>query len=186
MIGYALCASFCTAMQSVGQMEALIHKGYEILPILSENLAGTDTRFGNASDIIGKIESLCGKKVIRSIRDAEPIGPERSLEALVIAPCTGNTLSKIAHGITDTSVTMAAKAHLRTLRPLVIALATNDGLSGSAASLGLMLARKNVYFVPLGQDDPVNKPTSVVCDLNLVPKTLEMALKGKQIQPVLF
>jgi len=185
MIGYAFCGSFCTAARSVKTLEKLTEK-YEILPIFSPAFQKIDSRFGRAEDFISQIESICKRKGIRTIDEAEPLGPSVKLEALIIAPCTGNTLAKMACGITDTSVTMAAKAHLRSLRPLVIALATNDALSSNLQNIGIMLGRKNVYFVPLGQDDPVNKPSSLVCDFDRIDDTLESAKSGKQIQPLLL
>jgi len=185
VIGYAFCGSFCTARRSIGILRILREK-YEILPIVSPAFAATDTRFGKAADLISEIEDICSKKCVDTILAAEPLGPARPLEALVISPCTGNTLAKMACGITDTPVTMAAKAHLRSCRPLLIALATNDALSANLRSLGVMLARKNVFFVPLGQDDPVNKPSSLVCDFERIPEALEQALEGKQLQPLLI
>ena len=152
----------------------------EILPIMSFNAYNTDTRFGKSEDWINKIEELCGKRIIHTISDAEPLGPKISLDALVIAPCTGNTLAKLANGITDTPVCMAAKAHLRSDRPLVIALASNDAMSANLGNLGTLLSRKNIYFVPMVQDEPVKKPHSLVADLSLLPKTLEDAFSGKQ------
>jgi dipicolinate synthase subunit B len=161
-------------------MRELLDKGYEILPIMSENVYTTDTRFGNAADLINKVEELCGKKVVHTIVTAEPIGPKIELEAMVICPCTGNTLAKMANGITDTAVTMAAKAHLRSDRPLVIALATNDALSANLKNIGQMLNKKCVYFVPMAQDDPQKKPHSLVADFSLLLPVLDEAKKGKQ------
>lgn len=185
MIGYACCGSFCTLSKSIQQMET-IAKSYEILPIVSPAVATTDTRFGRAVDFLALMEAITGYKPIQTIAEAEPLGPARPLEALVIAPCTGNTLAKLAHGITDTAVTMAAKAHLRNGRPLVIALASNDALSANLQNIGILLARKQVYFVPLGQDDPQSKPYSLVCDFGKISDTLCAAMAGKQIQPLLY
>lgn len=182
MIGYAICGSFCTFSKSLKQLEALKSSGYDLLPIMSENAYSIDTRFWSASDFRARIESTCGRSVIHTIVDAEPLGPKTLLDALVIAPCTGNTLAKIANGITDTSVSMAAKAHLRSDRPLVIALASNDALSANLRNIGTLLARKCVYFVPMHQDDPEKKPHSLVTDFSLLEKTLEMALAGIQIR----
>ncbi|NCB53012.1 MAG: dipicolinate synthase subunit B, partial [Clostridia bacterium] len=151
-----------------------------------ENAASTDSRFGKAADFLQKLEMLTEKPVITSIAAAEPLGPKALLDVLVIAPCTGNTLSKLALGITDTSVTMAAKAHLRNGRPVVIAVATNDGLSGSASNIGALLGRKNVYFVPFGQDDPSRKPCSLVADFSQIEQAVENAFEGIQIQPILI
>ncbi len=180
MIGYALCGSFCTFKESVEVLINLKNIYSEIVPIMSYNAYNTDTRFGKSEDWVRNIEEICGKKVIHSIEDAEPLGPKISLDALVISPCTGNTLAKLANGITDTPVCMAAKAHLRSDRPLIIALASNDAMSANLGNLGTLLARKNIYLVPMKQDEPIKKPHSLVADLSLVPKTLEDALCGKQ------
>lgn len=185
-IGYCLTGSYCTFSKSLKAMEELTQKGIEIFPFMSEHAYQTDTRFGKASDFIEKIEGMCGKKIVHTIEDAEPIGPKKYIDALVISPCTGNTLSKISMGITDTAVTMAAKASLRNKIPVIIALATNDGLSGSAKSLGTVLNTKNVYFVPFGQDSPFSKPTSLVCDFDKVYDTLTHALSGEQLEPLLL
>ena len=157
-----------------------------MLPIVSGACQSTDTRFGSAQDLLAAVERLTGHTPVRSIRDAEPIGPKRLLDVLVIAPCTGNTLGKLANGITDTAVTMAAKAHLRNDRPVVIALASNDALSGAAKNLGELLVRKNYYFVPFGQDDPEKKPCSLMADFSLIGDTVQAALAGRQLQPVLL
>ena len=180
MIGYALCGSFCTFADSLSALTELKKTCGDILPIMSFNAYGTDTRFGKSADWIAKIEEICEKNIIHTIADAEPLGPKISLDALVIAPCTGNTLAKLANGITDTPVCMAAKAHLRSDRPLIISLATNDAMSANLGNIATLLARKNVYFVPMRQDDPIKKPHSLVADLSLLPKTLEDALSGKQ------
>ena len=184
MIGYALCGSFCTLSKSVEILTRLKGKGYDILPIMSEITATTDTRFGKAADFITRIESVCGRPIIRTIPDAEPLGPKTPLDALVICPCTGNTLSKLANGITDTPVCMAAKAHLRSDRPLLITLASNDALSANLRNIGTLLSRKSVYFTPLRQDDPLSKPHSLVADFDLVPEALEAAVAGRQMRPV--
>ncbi len=180
MIGYALCGSFCTFSASYAVLTELKKNYDEILPIMSFNAYSIDTRFGKSQEWIKKIEDICGKKVIHTIADAEPLGPKISLDALVIAPCTGNTLAKLANGITDTPVCMAAKAHLRSDRPLVIALASNDAMSANLGNLGTLLSRKNIFFVPMLQDEPVKKPHSLVADLSMLPQTLENALSGKQ------
>ena len=185
MIGFACCGSFCTLSNAMEQMGILARK-YEILPIVSPAVAQTDTRFGRAKDLLLLMEAITGHSPVMTIPEAEPLGPARPLEALVIAPCTGNTLAKLANGITDTSVTMAAKAHLRCGRPLVIAFASNDGLSGNLRNIGTLLARKSVFFVPLGQDEPMGKPSSLVCDFGAIPDTLAAAMEGKQIQPLLL
>ena len=164
----------------------ILAKTYEILPIMSPIAYSTDTRFGTASDFVSRIENLCNHKVISTIAEAEPIGPKKLLDALIIAPATGNTMAKLALGITDTSVTMAAKAHLRNSRPLIIAPSTNDGLFTAAKNIGLLASMKNLFFVPYGQDDADGKPASLVAKMALIPETLEKALKGEQIQPILI
>ncbi len=181
MIGFALCGSFCTVRSALLEMEKLT-QSHEVQGIVSENVYNTDTRFAKASEVIDEIEQLTGRAVIHSIVEAEPLGPKSPLEALVICPCTGNTLAKMANGITDTAVTMAAKAHLRSNRPLVIALASNDALSANLKNIGQMLTRKNVYFVPMKQDDPKDKPHSLVADFSQLGMTLDAALVGKQYQ----
>jgi len=184
MICYAMCGSFCTLKESFDVLEGLKGRNYDILPVMSETTYSTDTRFGKASDFIARFEQICNKSVIHSIKDAEPIGPRFKPDAMIICPCTGNTLAKLANGITDSSVTMAAKAHLRNNRPLVIALATNDALSANLINIGKLLSRKNVFFVPLRQDDPANKPTSMIADFKMIPQTLDSALSGRQLMPI--
>lgn len=184
MIGYAFCGSFCTHKKSVEVMEQLLNKGYDILPIMSENVYSTDTRFGTAKDLIKRVEELTGREVVHTVVGAEPLGPKIKLDALVIAPCTGNTLAKIARGITDTAVTMAAKAHLRSDRPTVVALCSNDALSANLQNISLLLERKSVFFTPLIQDDPTGKPHSLVSDFSLLDKTLEYALESRQLRPL--
>lgn len=184
-LGYAMCGSFCTLSQAVEELEA-ISKQVDITPIMSPITVKTDTRFGKAADFITRVESATGKRIITTVEQAEPIGPKKMLDALVIAPCTGNTLAKLALGVTDTSVTMAAKAHLRNSRPLIIAVATNDALSASFKNIGMLMNTKNVYFVPMKQDDAYSKPTSVIADFGLISETVKLALEGKQIQPVLL
>lgn len=185
MIGFALCGSFCNMEIAFAQLEKLTETE-EVLPIMSYNVYNTDTRFGKASDFIARAEKLCNRKVVHTIPDAEPLGPKTKLDCLCICPCTGNTLAKLSAGICDTPVTLAAKAHLRNDRPLVLALASNDSLSLNAENFGRMLARRNVYFVPLRQDDAEKKPRSMVCDFTLLSKTIEMAKQGVQIQPILI
>lgn len=185
-VGFALTGSFCTLETTLAAMEALAEDYPDILPIVSPAVADTDTRFGRAEDFHARITQLCGRGVIDSVREAEPIGPRKLLDVLVIAPCTGNTLAKLAAGIADTAVTMAAKAHLRCGGPVVLAVATNDGLSASAKNIGALLDKKHVYFVPFRQDDPAEKPTSLVADFSLVPETIDAALRGQQLQPVLL
>ena len=184
-IGFALCGSFCTLAQAIRQMEVLAEMGADIYPIMSPIVYSTDTRFGKCDDIKKRVEDICGKKIIRDIPSAEPIGPKKLLDVMVVAPCTGNTMGKLAAGITDTSVTMAVKAHLRNDRPVILAAATNDALSASAKNIGLLLNTKNIYFIPLAQDDAFKKPTSCIADFEKIPETIAMALAGKQIQPLL-
>ncbi len=183
-IGFAMCGSFCTFTKAFEQMKLLRDKGYEVLPIMSEHASGMDTRFGAAKDMVRKAEEISGKPVIKTIADAEPIGPKDMCDLLVIAPCTGNTLAKLALGITDTSVTMAAKSHLRVKKPVLLCAATNDALGASAQNIGRLLNTKNVFFVPLSQDDPEKKPNSLVADFSLIPDCAESALERKQLQPI--
>jgi len=185
MLGYAFCGSFCTISKSLKVLRSLVAEGNSVLPIMSDSVYTTDTRFGNADELIKTVEGVCGRNIVHTIVDAEPLGPKTPLDMLVICPCTGNTLAKIASGITDTPVTMAAKAHLRADRPLVIALATNDALSANLNNIGTLLKRKNVFFVPMKQDDPKNKPHSLVCDFDRVGETMMSAFAGRQIQPVM-
>ncbi len=185
-VGYAMCGSFCTLKRAVEEIKVLKEKDFDIYPIMSPITYSTDTRFGKAADFISEVEEICGKKIICTVKDAEPIGPKALLDVLVISPCTGNTLGKIANGITDSSVSMAAKAHLRNGRPLVLTIATNDALSASAKNLGALMNTKNVYFVPFGQDDAFKKPTSLIADFSLIYDTVISALDGKQFQPILL
>lgn len=185
-VGFAFCGSFCTYAAAMETLEQVAAKYGEVVPIISEAAAATDTRFGNAHDFMREMQRICDRRPIDSIRSAEPIGPGRMLDVLVICPCTGNTLAKLAGGITDSSVTMAAKAHLRNGRPVVLALASNDGLSGGAKNIGELLNRKNYFFVPFGQDDPVKKPCSLVADFSQIVPAIEAALEGRQLQPILL
>lgn len=185
-VGFAVCGSYCTFSQVFPVMEQMAKIYGTVQPIFSERSAVTDTRFGSASSFLEWAERCTGCRPILSIREAEPIGPKKLLDVLVIAPCTGNTLAKLAAGVTDSSVTMAAKAHLRNGRPLVIAPSTNDGLTVSLRNLGELALRKHVYLVPFRQDDPEKKPTSLVADMTLIPETVEAALEGRQLQPVLL
>lgn len=184
VIGFAMCGSFCTFSQVFPIMEQLAAV-HEVIPIYSPAAYGTDTRFGSAQDHIRRAASICGRDPLHTIPQVEPIGPKKLLDALVIAPCTGNTLAKLAHGIADTSVTMAAKSHLRNGRPVLIAISTNDALAGAAENIGRLLVRKNYYFVPFRQDDAVGKPASMVADMTLLPAALDAAVEGRQLQPVL-
>lgn len=182
--GFALCGSFCTFEKAKKQMMFLIEKGIDIYPIMSFNAYSTDTRFGNAQDHIKEIESICGKRIIATLPQAEPIGPKKMFDILVIEPCTGNTIAKLAQGITDTPVTLAAKSHLRNENPLLIAVSTNDALSMAATNIGKLMNNKNVYFVPMRQDDHEKKPRSVVADFSLTYDSIISSLAGKQIQPI--
>ena len=184
-IGFAMCGSFCTFAQVFPVMEQLA-KEHEVIPIFSPVSYTTDSRFGTAQAHIRRAVDICGTDPLYTIAQVEPIGPKKLLDALVIAPCTGNTLAKLAHSIADTSVTMAAKSHLRNGRPVVVAVSTNDGLAGAAENIGRLLARKHYYFVPFGQDDAKNKPTSLVADFSMIPLTLEAALEGRQMMPILL
>lgn len=184
MIGYALTGSFCTFSRSISVLSGLVSSGEEVLPIMSETAYTTDTRFGTAADFVSRIEEICGRKVIHTVRDAEPLGPKAPLEALIIAPCTGNTLAKLASGITDTSVTMAAKAHLRQDRRLIIALSSNDAMSQNLGNISRLLMRRSVYFVPLLQDDIAAKPHSLVAELERIPEALAAAREGRQLRPL--
>lgn len=184
-LGYAFCGSFCTIKESLAQLKKLAETGIKIKPIMSGIVYSTDTRFGKAEDLINEVETVCGEKVIHTIAAAEPIGPKNLLDIIVVSPCTGNTLAKIALGITDTPVTMAVKAHLRNNKPVVLAPATNDALGASGKNIGMLHNTKNIYFVPYRQDDPFSKNNSLVCDFSLLLPTVESALKGYQIQPVI-
>lgn len=186
-VGFALCGSFCTFKKVIPQIKRLVDKGYRVMPIMSQTAYTTNTRFGTAKGFIEEIEKICNEKIIYTISDAEPIGPKELLDVLVIAPCTGNTLGKLANGISDTSVTLATKAHLRNARPVIIAVSTNDALGTSAKNIGVLLNSKNIYFVPMQQDDCINKPNSVVADFDYIVDTVSEVLAcGIQPQPVLL
>lgn len=185
-VGFALCGSFCTFKKAIPQMKKLVDLGYRVIPIMSHTAYTTDTRFGKAIDFINEIEEICNERTIHNISGAEPIGPKKLLDILVIAPCTGNTIGKMANGITDTSVTLAAKAHLRNSRPVVIAVSTNDALGAAAKNIGLLMNSKNIYFVPMKQDDPNEKPNSIVANFDLIPETVRSVLNNKQPQPILL
>ena len=184
-IGFAMCGSLCTFSSVFPVMEAIAKK-HTLIPILSQAAGATDSRFGPAAEHIKKITDICGMPPLCTIKDVEPIGPKELLDALIIAPCTGNTLAKLSHGIADGPVTMAAKSHLRNGKPILIAVSTNDALAGAAENIGRLLARKHYFFVPFGQDDPSKKPTSMVADFSQIPDALDLALVGKQIQPILL
>ena len=186
-VGFALCGSFCTFKKVIPQMKKLVDEGYKVIPIMSHTAYNTDTRFGKAKDFNDEIEKICKEEIIHTITGAEPIGPKELLDVLVIAPCTGNTLGKLANGISDTSVTLATKAHLRNQRPVMIAVSTNDALGTSAKNIGLLMNSKNIYFVPMEQDDYINKPNSIVADFKYIPDTVREVLATKsQPQPILL
>lgn len=184
-VGFALCGSFCTFEKAINQLEYLSKKEINLVPIMSFNASSIDSRFGKAKEHMERIENICGRKVICTIADAEPIGPKKLLDILIIEPCTGNTLAKLAGGITDTPVTLAAKAHLRNERPVLLAPATNDALSAAAVNIGKLLNTRNIFFVPLRQDDPKGKPRSIACDFSLTEEAMLEALNGKQLQPII-
>ena len=184
-VGFAMTGSFCTFARVIKEAEKLAATDAEIYPIMSETAYSTDTRFGQAADFSARLQMICGNPVIKSVKDAEPIGPKSFLDLLIIAPCTGNTLAKLANGIADSSVTMAAKAHLRGGKPVLIAVSTNDGLGNAAKNIGFLLNSKNIYLVPFGQDDCEKKPNSLVADMTKIIPAAEAALEGKQLQPIL-
>ena len=183
-IGFAMCGSFCTFSKAFEQMQKLADSGFDIIPIMSGNASSTDTRFGKAEDMVKTAEKISGKKVLTTVTETEPIGPKNMCDLLVIAPCTGNTLAKLANGVTDTSVTMAAKSHLRVLKPVLLCAATNDALGASSQNIGRLLNTKNIYFVPLSQDDPQKKPNSLVANFGKLEECVINALGGRQTQPV--
>lgn len=185
-IGFALTGSFCTFEPVLAAMKRLSLEYETVVPILSFTVASTDSRFGSARSFRERIEAICGRPAVDTIAGAEPIGPRRLLDLLILAPCTGNTLAKLAAGVADTPVTLACKAHLRNARPVLVAVSTNDGLAANAAAIGRLLARRHFYFVPFGQDDPEKKPTSLVADMNAIPEAADAALRGEQLQPVLL
>ena len=184
-LGFAMCGSFCTFKLVLEELERLA-KDYDITPIMSQGAAFTDTRFGKAEDFRRRVAEICGREPITTIADAEPIGPRALLDVLVIEPCTGNTLGKLANGITDTPVTMAAKAHLRNGWPLVLAVSTNDALGASARNIGTLMNAKNIFFVPMRQDSPRGKPASLVADFSETAAAIKSALEGRQTQPLLL
>ena len=185
-VGFAVCGSFCTHARAMATLEQVRARWRNVVPIVSECTAATDTRFGCAHELMREMARICDHRVISTIAGAEPIGPQKLLDLLIIAPCTGNTLGKLASGVTDTCVTMAAKAHLRNGRPILLAPSTNDGLAASARNLGQLMSRKYIYLVPFRQDDPEEKPASLVADFSLVADAAQAALEGRQLQPVLL
>lgn len=183
-IGFAMCGSFCTFSNVFPVMKELAQQ-HNVIPIFSQNVYTIDSRFGTATSHVQLATDICGTPPLHTIAEAEPIGPKKLLDVLVIAPCTGNTLAKLANSIADGPVTMAAKSHLRNGRPIIIAISTNDALAGAAENIGKLLAKKHIYFVPFGQDDPQNKPTSMVADFTKIPETLTAAIRQIQLQPIL-
>lgn len=183
-VGFALCGSFCTFEKAFQAMEEA-SRIHTLTPIFSEAAYGTDSRFGTAQEHIQRATQICGREPLHTIAQAEPIGPKKLLDALVIAPCTGNTLAKLSRSIADGPVTMAAKSHLRNGRPVILAVSTNDALAGAAENIGRLMGRKNYYFVPFGQDDPKHKPTSMVADFSKLLMTLDLAMEGRQLQPMI-
>ena len=184
-VGFALCGSFCTFRKAIDALRALTAQ-YTVVPIFSDAAWETDTRFGASADFRAEVTALWGTEPLHTLAQVEPLGPKRLLDLLIVAPCTGNTLGKLANGIADSPVSFACKAHLRNGRPILLAPSTNDGLAGSAPSLGALLNRRYIYFVPFGQDDPERKPTSLVADFSLVPAAIDAALEGRQLQPALL
>ena len=184
-IGFAMCGSFCTFHRIFPVMEQLA-QDHQLVPVFSPVSATVNSRFGTAAQHIQRATEICGRSPLQTIQEVEPIGPKKLLDALIIAPCTGNTLAKLAHSIADGPVTMAVKSHLRNGRPVIVAVSTNDGLAGAAENIGKLMARKHYYFVPFGQDDAIGKPTSLVADFTKIPQTLEAAMEGRQIQPLLI
>ena len=185
-VGFALCGSFCTHEAVLRALKTMTETYETVIPIVSQTAASTDTRFGTASQLMEQLRQMTGREPITTIEGAEPIGPKALLDVLVIAPATGNTIAKLACGITDTAVTMAAKAHLRNGRPVVLALASNDALAAGAQNIGALLARKHYYFVPFGQDNAEKKPCSLVADFSQIPAAVDAALEGRQLQPLLL
>ena len=183
-IGYCFTGSFCTFSRSFAVLSELVALGHDVLPIMSENAYYTDTRFQKAEEFSARVEALCGKRIIHTIVDSEPLGPRTPLDLLIVAPCTGNTLAKVAGGITDTAATMAIKAHLRSDRPMLIALATNDAMSQNLANIATLMSRKSVYFVPMLQDSPKGKPHSLVAEFELIPRAIEAMERGEQLRPI--
>lgn len=183
-IGYCFTGSFCTLSRSLSAMKELVLSGHSVVPIMSERVYSTDTRFTPASAFVKEVEGVCGRSVIHSIVDAEPIGPRGMLDLLVVAPCTGNTLAKLSSGITDSAATMAIKSHLRTDRPVLFALASNDAMSQNLSNLARLLTRRAVYFVPMRQDDPKGKPHSLVAEFERIPECVALAFEGKQARPL--
>ena len=184
--GFAVCGSFCTIDRVLVVMEQMARDGWQVIPIVSQEVYTQDTRFGAAQDIVQHITDICGRPPLHTLQAVEPIGPKDLMDVLIIAPCTGSTLARLAHGISDTSVSLAAKSQLRVEKPVVLAVASNDALAGSAPNIAALLNRKQYYFTPMKQDAPQTKPRSLVADMNRIPETADLALAGKQIQPILY
>ena len=185
-LGYAFCGSFCTIKKSLEALRELAKNDIKIKPIMSSIVYTTDTRFGKASELIEEVEDICGEKIIHNIAAAEPIGPKNLTDIMIVSPCTSNTASKLANSITDSAVTMAVKSHLRGGKPVILAIASNDSLMGSAKNLGILFNMKNYYFVPMRQDDYIKKPSSLVAEFSMIPQTVESALKGIQLRPIIY
>lgn len=185
-IGFAMTGSFCTFEKAIKQIESFVSYGANVIPIMSFNARAIDTRFGKADEFTERIEAITGNNVISTIEDAEPIGPKNMTDIMIVLPCTGNTLAKLAQGLYDTPVTLAVKSHLRNQKPVLIGVSSNDSLSASAKNIGALLNYKHYYFVPMTQDDPIKKPFSIVCDFDKTYKAAELAMKGKQIEPIIF
>ena len=183
-IGFAMCGSFCTLSKATEQMKILVELGYDVLPVMSYNVYSGDTRFGKAEDFIRTVKSICGRDIIHTIGDAEPIGPKAMTDIMLVAPCTGNTAAKLANAVTDTPVTMAVKSHLRQSKPVLLAVATNDALGASAQNIGKLMNTRHYFFVPFSQDDPEKKPNSLVSHFEMIPEAVKSALENKQLQPV--
>lgn len=185
-LGFGICGSFCTIKKSIEQMKILTAIGVNIFPVMSFNAQTIDTRFGTAESIKKKVKDITGKEIITSIKDAEPVGPKKMFDVFLISPCTGNTLAKLNHGLVDSPVLMAAKSHLRNNKPVVLSIATNDAIGANFENIGRLINTKNIYFVPFGQDDYINKPKSMVAKFEKIPDTIAKAIKGNQIQPVII
>lgn len=185
-VGYAFTGSFCTFEKSINALEKLSNAGFELVPIMSFNAFSIDTRFGKAADFCRRIEEICRNKIISDLPSAEPIGPKKLLDLLIVSPCTGNTLSKLANSIADTPVTLAAKSHLRNGRPILLGVSSNDSLAAAAKNIGLLMARKHIYMIPMRQDDAKGKPFSLVCDFERTQEAAEFALREEQLQPLLI
>lgn len=185
-IGFVMTGSFCTFRKTIDELKKIVKSGTKVIPIMSENSYTMDTKFGKAEDFINEVEDITGTKILHTIQEVEPIGPKDMLDILVVAPATGNTMAKLANDIIDNSATMAVKSHLRRERPVVIAISTNNGLSGAGENIGKLFNRKHYYFVPFRQDNPITKPRSIVFDPSYLIKTIEYALDGEQIQPILL